>query len=340
MVTWNPLSKVTADGEIENDDCEVTVELLPTRCMVDQRAITFVRAFFSGEDDDDDEDSEGKKRWDDDLHLIPPPRFRTFRVKPWKLKVDYNPIELNVNAVRDGSLVELVNVCPIDGMVIMLSQASVEDVVGFGSVLNGLLGRWVQEIVATQLHKFLTNARPFEPITDVGQGVTDLVVLPYEAFKNGDDIRHALQSGMKSLAETVVFQTLATTSRLTHYAATTLAGTVQDRVTIASNPLPSRPFAPPRGVSDVTGHAAESLARGIQAANYRVVIVPYREYSRIGATGAATSIIKGIPVLLVAPLTGATEALSYTLLGARNALRPDLRKEEEATRSGFNSYDI
>ena len=54
---------------------------------------------------------------------------------------------------------------------------------------------------------------------------------------------------------------------------------------------------------------------------------------RNGMTGALTSVIKGIPVLLVAPLTGATEAASYTLLGARNALRPDIRKEEEASMS-------
>ena len=86
------MNKVTDDGEIENDDCEVTVELLPTRCIIDQRAITFVRAFFHSVDE---EDADGAKKWNDGLHVIPPPRFRTFRVKPRKLKVDYVPIELN-----------------------------------------------------------------------------------------------------------------------------------------------------------------------------------------------------------------------------------------------------
>ena len=76
-----------------------------------------------------------------------------------------------------------------------------------------------------------------------------------------------------------------------------------------------------------------SLARGLNAANYKVVVVPYREFMRNGVTGAVTSVIKGIPVLLVAPVTGATEAVSYTLLGARNALRPDIRAEEEASMS-------
>jgi autophagy-related protein 2 len=246
-----------------------------------------------------------------------------------------------VAALREGSFVELINVSPIDGMVISLSQACVNDVVGFGLVGASLLRSWVQEICATQLHKFLANARPFEPFVDVGQGFTDLIVLPYEAFKNGDDIRRAMGSGIKSLAETFAFQTLTTTSRLTQYAANKMAGTVRGkkRVNVASNPLPSRPTSAPKGVGDVTSHAMESLARGFQAANYKVVIVPYREYAQNGATGAVTSVVRGVPVLLVAPLAGGAEALSYTLLGARNALRPDIRKEEEAIRNGITGYD-
>lgn len=337
MVTWHPENRVTSEGEVANDICEVIMQLLPMRCIIDQHAVQFIRAFFHSEEEGETEEAE---KWSSGLHVVPPPRVRAFRVKPWKLKVDYLPKKLDVGALRDGSFVELVNISPIDGMVITLSEVRVQDVVGFGLVFSGLVGNWVREIVATQLHKFLTNARPFEPFTDVGQGLSDLVVLPYDAFKNGEGIRRAISSGFKSLAEIVAFQALTTSSRLTQYAANKMAGSVGSRHTnMASNPLPSRPTTAPKGVTDVTGHAVQSLARGFQAANYKVVVVPYREYSRNGATGAATSVIRGIPVLLVAPLTGATEALSYTLLGARNALRPDIRKEEEASRTGFNAND-
>lgn len=336
MVTWKPACPITSENEIESDDCEITMQLLPMRAIIDQRAIHFARSFFHKE-----ELEEKKESWSSRLHLIPPPRFHAFRVKPWKLKVDYIPQKLDVSALREGSIVELINISPIDGMIITLSQVSVEGVVGFGDVMGGLTSNWLQEIVSTQLHKFLANARPFEPITDVGQGVSDLVVLPYEAFKNGDDIRRAMSAGIKSLAETVTFQALTTTSRLTEYAATKMATIVGGRYhNSAANPLPARPTAAPKGVRDVTGHAMESLARGFQAANYKIVIVPYREYTRHGAAGAASSVLRGIPVMLVAPMTGATEALSYTLLGARNALRPDIRREEEASRTGFTSYDI
>ena len=139
---------------------------------------------------------------------------------------------------------------------------------------------------------------------------------------------------MKSLADTVVFQTLTTTSGLTKYAADLMADVIGgDRANDASYPLPSRPVAVPKGIKDIRRHACESMARGIQTANHKIVVIPYREYNRNGVTGAVTSVIKGIPVLLVAPLTGATEAASYTLLGARNAFRPDIRKEEEASMS-------
>ena len=337
MITWKPEHPLTEQNEIESDDCEVTVQLIPMRAIIDQRAIHFAQAFFSP----DDKDDETKEKWSSHLHLVPPPRFRAFRVRPWKLKVDYIPQRLDVNALREGSIVELINISPIDGMVITLSQVSVEGVIGFGDVMGGLTRNWLEEIVSTQLHKFLANARPFEPISDVGQGLTDLVVLPYEAFKNGEDIRRAMTNGIKSLAETMTFQALTTSSRLTEYAANKMAAIVGGRYhSAAATALPARPTSAPKGIGDVTGHAMESLARGFQAANYKVVIVPYREYSRSGAAGAASSVIRGIPVMLVAPVTGATEALSYTLLGARNALRPHIRREEEASRTGFTSYEL
>jgi hypothetical protein len=333
MATWAPLSKVTDKNEVESDESDVTVQLLPMRLLLDQRAISFIRAFVNNEVNDEIP-KVPRKRWSDEFRLIPPPKFLVFKIKPWKVKVDYYPSRMDISALREGSIVELVNISPIQRMVITLSEVTVLDSLGVGPVFGGIASSWVKEICATQLHKFLANARPFEPFTDVGQGLTDLVILPYEAFKQGESIQRAMRKGMKSLADTVAFQTLTTTSGLTKFAADLMAGTLGGgKLNDAANPLPSRPITVPKGIGDVRRHAYESLARGVQAANYKIVVVPYREFSRNGVTGAVTSAIKGIPVLLVAPLTGVTEAASYTLLGARNALRPDVRKEEEASMS-------
>ena len=334
MTTWAPKNKITKENEIESDECDVTVQLMPMRCLLDQRAITFMKAFFNNEDNDDSGKINDPEKWSSKLHLFPPPRFKTFKIKSWKVKVDYYPTRIDVSALREGSIVELVNLSPIQRMVITLDEVIVVDSLGLGPVFGEIVSCWIKEICGTQLHKFLANARPFEPFTDVGQGLTDLVILPYEAFKQGDSIQRAMKKGMKSLAETVIFQTLTTSSSLTKFAADIMADSLGRKgLNDVTNPFPSRPLSVPKGIGDARQHAAKSLARGINAANYKVVIVPYREFMRNGMTGALTSVIKGIPVLLVAPLTGATEAASYTLLGARNALRPDICKEEEASMS-------
>jgi len=332
MATWAPVKKITEDNEIASEECNVTVQLMPMRCLLDQRAVSFVKAFFNNEDIHSVKIKSKKVRWSSRLHLPPPPTFKAFKIKRWKVKVDYYPNRIDMTALREGSIVELVNLSPIQRMVITLDEVVVLNSDGVKPVFSEIISSWIKVICATQLHKFLANARPFEPFTDVGQGLTDLVILPYEAFKQGDSIQRAMKKGMKSLAETVVFQTLATTSGLTKMA----AGLMADSLGLkgrndASDPLSSRPLSIPKGIGDARLHAARSLARGLSAANYKVVVVPYREYLQNGMSGAVTSVIKGIPVLLVAPLTGATEAASYTLLGAQNALRPDLRKEEEAS---------
>jgi len=101
--------------------------------------------------------------------------------------------------------------------------------------------------------------------------------------------------------------------------------------------LPARPSETPSKVGQVARHAVDSLSRGFEEANYKIIIVPCREYSRSGTTGAVKSVIRGIPVAVRAPLSGASEAVSYATLLARNAVNPEKRKEEEATLKGLSS---
>jgi autophagy-related protein 2 len=309
------------------------LKILPLRCIIDQRAVAFARAFFQSDDHQGSGDCLPPH-----LHVVPPPLFTMFRVQAFKLKVDYRPQKLDAKALRNGSVVELINLSPLDGMVLTLTGVEVENEVGFGAVMSILVRRLVEDICSTQLLKFVANARPLEPITEVSGAATDMVVLPWDAFRNGESIQKALTSGAKSLSKTLAYEFLTMSSRAAEY----IAGNVS-RASAAHHEgisggelLPARPFAIPRTVIDTTPHAVESLSRGFQAANYKIVIVPYREYHRTGATGAVRSVIKGIPVAIAAPASGAAEALSFALLGARNQIRPDIRKEEEASMRGLH----
>jgi autophagy-related protein 2 len=328
MVTWSPDQKVNLANEIVNDESEAVLRLLPLRCVLDQKAIRFATAFFRPDQAKETPLPKG-------LYAVPPPKIRLFRVKPFRLKVDYTPQKMDRQALRDGQIVELINISPLHGMVLTLQQVEVTDKIGFGEVVLVLVRSWIGDICSTQIIKFLTNAQPFEPITNITGGISDLIVLPWEALQNGDSIQRSLRSGAKSFTQAITYETLTISSRLAEFMASHTATAFGSG---ARPILPSRPLETPRGMTDTATHGLESIARGFQEANFKVVIIPYREYQRHGTTGALKSVLRGIPVALAAPASGAVEALSFTLLGARNQLRPDIRKEEEVNQRGLR-YD-
>ena len=340
MTTWDPLHPLSTNNELASDECEVALTLAPVRCILDQRAIKFMKAFFNNDNGEVDPSPD----WTSDLNTLPPPMLRLFRVKPVKMKIDYSPQKIDTAALKNGSVVELINLSPLDAMCLLLHQVEIENSLGFGEAMGSLVSHWLGDICATQMHKFLTNARPFEPFTNVGGGVSDLLVLPWDAYKSGESVSRALKSSISSLVGTVAHETLTTSSRITGFIAGEMAKATispssaynSSSSASSNNSLPSRPLGTPRRVGDTANHALESLARGVQTANYKVIVVPYREYRRSGTKGAVKSIVKGIPIAVAAPVSGASEAISYTLLGARNQIRPDIRKEEEASQRGLH----
>jgi hypothetical protein len=331
MVTWHPERRVTSDGAIASDICEAAVTILPLRCNLDQRAIRFARQFFRTELSVDDEIH---RDLPSGLHQIPPSLFRLFRVRPFKVKVDYTPQKVDRKALKDGAFVELVNLSPIDALILTLKKVEIEGKTGFGEVLPILIQSWIQEICSTQLLKFVTNMRPLEPITQVGETAVDMIVLPWEAFRNGDSVQKAIRSGTTSFASTLVYEAFTATSRVAGYVADQVGRLGREEFDRSNQP--SRPLEAPRRATDAAPHALQSVTRGLQEANYKIVIIPYREYQRTGARGAIRSVVKGIPVAIGAPTSAAAEAISYALLGARNQIRPDIRKEEESSQRGMH----
>lgn len=338
MATWDPQCPLTPEKALASEECELSLTLAPMRCILDQRAIQFAQAFFDVGDESKDPASKSQD-WTADLNLVPAPHVRSLRVMPWKIKVDYTPRMVDTEALKHGSVIELLNLSPLDAMVLTLPQVEIENTANLGKAIQALMDMWLGDVKSTQLHKFLANARPFEPLTTVSAGVADLFVLPWDAYRSGGNVSRAFKSSVSSLIGNVAHQTLTTSSRVTGYIANEMAkATVssESRAGSSNTSIPSRPMATPRSVGDTASHAVESLARGVQTANYKVIIVPYREYCRSGTTGAFCSIARGIPIAIAAPVGGASEALSYALLGARNQIRPDVRKEEEVSQSGLH----
>jgi len=351
MVSMHPVNQISADGKFVSDESRVTMELLPLRFFIYQTALRFVRDFFGASGDQEAQEGDGgasgeRATQDDDNGndeiLVSPTFFRSFKVLPCKLKVDYRPERIDTTALRDGSYVELVNLLPLEEMVITLKPVEIRNLTGWGSIAREVARCWIEDICATQMHKFLTKSRPFQPFSSVGAGVAELVMIPLEEYKQDGNVIKGIRESTSNLAGTVAYEALNTSAKVTRFAANRLSGisgkptdsSATDTRMVVS--LPSRPDEVPSNFVDVAGHAFDSLTAGLREANYKIVYIPYKEYQRSGASGAARSVVKGIPVAVRAPLSGASEALSYTLLGVRNQLRPDMIKEEKVTMQGLS----
>jgi autophagy-related protein 2 len=235
-------------------------------------------------------------------------------------------------------------------MILSLKPVEMANLTGWGSVMNELSGRWLEDICSTQAHKFVTRASPFQPISNLRDPLAELAMVLIVPEGSPSDYFRGVVGGTTVFAGQVLLEALSTSAKLTRFAANQLNrqtvsatspgtnGSSSSTSSSSSSSLhpPRRPRRIPRSALDTTSHAYESILHGLSTANYKIITVPLREYQIHGATGAARSALRGIPVGVLCPIAGTSEAISYTLLGLRNQLRPDIWKEEEANLRGLD----
>ncbi len=339
MVSLHPETQFSADGKLMGNEAHVIIEFLPIRFFIHQIALRFIRNFFINDQELTDDDT-------DNIDKPPDIFFPSFRVKSFDIKVDYKPLEVDKSALKEGSYIQLLNLLPLEDMILRLNGLEMRNLTGWAAIISELACKWLQDVSSTQMHKFLTQTRPLHPIANVGDSVKNFVLLPLKEYKQKGNVQRALRLGTKKLVGVVAYETLSVGAKLTGYAAKKLKNNKRilsssETTSVSSTSLSSRRTSAssrsksttlPRNMGDVSDRAIESLSRGLKEANAKIIIMPYREYQKTGTKGAMKTVVKGIPVAVCAPLSGAVEALSHGLYGASNQLRPDLFEEREASK--------
>jgi len=336
MVSMFPENRISVDGKLVSMESRVAIQLLPLRCHINQGALRDICGFFSSDEseegmmeecnDSDDKPSKVKLPEDDQGTF-----FQTFHIKPCKLKVNYTPVKLNAASLRAGSYAELLNLFPLENIELLLQPLTLTNLTGWGGAIGETLRSWMGDIVSTQVHKVLQGAPGVNSISQIGSGAYDLIMMPVKQYRRERKIGRGLKKGTSRFVSVVALETLNTTHRATRAVANLLnraVSTSEERGEHGA--LPSRPGRLPVKVDQTFGHSRASVRKGLKAAHHTIVTIPRREYLRNGTTGAIKCIVKNVPVAVLAPLSGATEALSYTVLGVRNQIRPDVRKEDES----------
>jgi hypothetical protein len=358
---------------VPDDEVRARLGLLPLRVNLDQDTAYFIGRFlsnaFSGAEDAekggkiaagsparDDGEADGARPGEaseESVEDTPEMFFQSIVISSVKLKMDYHPKRVDLNGLREGNYVELLNVLPMEGLCLLLPKVELYSLNGFGELGEKVTEVWAKEIVERQLHHLAAgiNVPPVRSLANVCNGAADVVLLPLQQYKEGHlhRVAPAVGKGASSFLHTMTLEALSNASRL---AATTQnvleaadswvrsgrqgrgkkgrrdrkqPGAGGGRPRSTSNPFSDQPA----NFTEALAQAADRLSRRAKQASRTVVAVPVGQYRRRGIGGAMRSVVRAVPVAILEPMIGGTEALSRVILGARNALDPDLKHDQD-----------
>ncbi|KAG6336408.1 hypothetical protein ID866_2681 [Astraeus odoratus] len=326
------------------EEARLRVKILPLRLYVDQDALDFFKKFFAFKDADSPaapNDAEKNK----EIY------FQHAEVFPVDIKLDYKPRRVDYRALREGRTIELMNFFHFDGAEMTLRHLTLHGITGWPRFFDTLNDLWTPDVKATQLVDVISGVAPIRSMVNVGSGVADLVLLPIAQYKKDGRIVRGVQKGTKAFVQSTAMEAIKLGARLAtgtqvilEQTENVLGGQFRDPVTTETLQIPyeddvlgdseedliSRYAAQPSGVGEGVQSAYRSLRKGLHAAAQTILAVPMEVYERSGNEGSVRAVIRAVPIAVLKPMIGASEAVSKTLMGLHNTLDPNVRHENEA----------
>jgi len=293
--------------------------------------------------------------------------FQMVQVRPIDIKIDYNPSPVDFTALQQGDYLQILNLCPLDGLSITLGAVLLTGISNNNNALiDKVLEIWTDHIVKHQLHRIVTGATPFgRGISNITAGIQNLLMIPLREFNNRNraaphppvdagsgrsnsvdtDATSAANSavvrqvtrGTASLLTTVTKEALHYSHKLTMMVAHGIADLATEnrenvpRAQRLSSHIQQRARTrQPQNIQEGLRMGMDSMAREVHTAMDTVVMLPIRQYKKTGnSRELVKEVVTALPIAILRPIGGAAEAVSYTLLGMRNRLDPNARAEEE-----------
>ncbi|KAJ7905574.1 hypothetical protein B0H14DRAFT_2660774 [Mycena olivaceomarginata] len=333
---------------------EAKAKILPLRLYVDQDALDFLKKFFSFKDPQSAPPAESESNSNGDIY------FQLAEIFPIDLKLDYKPRRVDYRALREGKTIELMNFFHFDGAEMTLRHITLAGITGWprlGDMLNDL---WTPDVKATQLVDVISGVAPIRSVVNVGSGVADLVLLPIAQYKKDGRIVRGVQKGTTAFLKSTGVEAIRLGARLAtgtqvilEQAEDVLGGQFKNPVTTETvqptaggeygqygqsgsdeddepGDLISKYAEQPVDLKEGVQSAYKSLQRNLNSAAQTILAVPMEVYERSGNEGPVRSVIRAVPIAVLKPMIGASEAVSKTLLGLHNTLDPNVRHENEA----------
>lgn len=341
------LKKVRPVPGNPTEESRVRAKILPLRLYVDQDALDFLKKFFSFKDTNAAA-SPSQADEAEETYL------QHVEVFPVDLKLDYKPRRVDYRALKEGRTIELMNFFHFDGAEMTLRHITANGILGWPRMFDLLNDLWTPDVKATQLVEVISGVAPIRSVVNVGSGVADLILLPIEQYKKDGRVVRGVQKGAEAFMRSTATEFVRLGARLAtgtqvilEQAEDALGGRSSNSITAEAmfspitedrpldrhdgdSPLFSRYAEQPADLTQGMQSAYTSLRSNLSSAAQTILAVPMEVYERQGDEGPVRSVIRAVPIAVIKPMIGATEAISKTLLGLHNTIDPNLRYENEA----------
>ena len=242
-------------------------------------------------------------------------------ILPITLKVDYKPKYINYGNIKEGQLVELLNLFYLDGAELSLSHVRLTGIKGMDGLAERLGQEWLPHIKNTQVTSMVSGVSPIRSIVNLSTGVADLVLLPIQQYRKDGRIIKGIQRGTSSFARATAIEAIKLSSRVA-----TGTQVILEHADGFFSPPPSVlqdhfVYTDIHGV-DIPEDKNDGFAKG---GSHTIFAVPTTDDSEAGPS----SVIRAVPVAVIKPMIGLTGAFQTILAGLRNSIDPVMRLQSE-----------
>ncbi|CAH1444910.1 unnamed protein product [Lactuca virosa] len=329
------LESVRPHPSIPLEEYRLQISVLPIRLHLHQSQLEFLINFFGGKNSSPDHSQETFEIDLPEEALLP--YFQKFSITPVVVRVDYIPSRVDLPAVGHGKYVELVNLFQWKGVELQLKNVQAVGVYGWSSVCETIIGQWLEDISQNQVHKLLKGLPPIRSLVAIGSSAAKLVSLPVKNYKKDRRLVKGMQRGTIGFLRSVSLEAIGLGA---HLAAGVHAILLQAEEIISTTPPTSiprpiqtrvNPYGRPSQPKDARQgiqQAFETMSDGIGRSASALVQAPLKKYQRGAGVGSALSTaVQAAPGAAIAPASAAARAVHSALLGVRNSLDPEHKKD-------------
>ncbi|CAL0331331.1 unnamed protein product [Lupinus luteus] len=341
------LEAVRPDPLTPLEEYRLNVAFLPMLLHLHQCQLDFLVNFFGRKNslndqfpDMEDTKSLPEKGKDLGSHSIAQeallPYFQKLDIWPILVRVDYSPSHVDLAALRHGKYVELVNLVPWKGVELNLKHVHAAGIYGWGSVCETAVGEWLEDISQNQIHKILWGLPTVRSLIAVGAGAAKLVSSPIENYKKERRVLKGMQRGTIAFLRSISLEAVGLGVHLAAGAHDILLQAEYILATVPSSttlPIKDKSMTDirsnqPKDAQQGIQQAYESLSDGLGKSAAVLVQSPLKKYQRgSGAGPALAAAVRAVPAAAIAPASACASAVHYALLGFRNSLDPERKKE-------------